>query len=148
MKISHQWIKEFLPGLKVSTRTIVDRLTDLGLEVETIEERGKGLDKVVVGQVLKVDRHPNADRLSLCQVTNGKEIYSIVCGAPNVTADKKYPLALLGARLPNGMEIKQAKIRGVDSFGMLCSAKELNVTEGESGLLELEDTAPVGKSFS
>ncbi|MBI4412688.1 MAG: phenylalanine--tRNA ligase subunit beta [Deltaproteobacteria bacterium] len=158
--------------LKASPRTIADRLTNTGIEIEAIEKRGEGFEGVVVGHVLKVDRHPNADRLSLCLVTDGKETYSIVCGAPNVTVGKKYPLALLGAKLPNGMEIKQAKIRGIDSFGMLCSAKELGVCSATSlhfdegtanglkihpdhlgggpaaGLLELDDDAPVGKPFS
>ncbi|MBI2340544.1 MAG: phenylalanine--tRNA ligase subunit beta [Deltaproteobacteria bacterium] len=147
MKISCRWLKEFLPALKASPRTIADRLTNTGLEVEAVEERGGGLEKVVVGEVVKVDRHPNADRLSLCAVTDGKKTHSVVCGAPNVTVNKKYPLALIGARLPNGMEIKQAKIRGVDSEGMLCSAKELGLKGDASGLLTLDDEAPAGKSF-
>jgi len=98
-------------------------LTMGGLDVESVEPVAPAFDKVVVGQVLQAAKHPNADRLTLCKVdVGGDTTLAIVCGAPNVVAGMKAPVAMLGARLP-GMEIKQAKVRGVESSGMLCSAK-------------------------
>src|SRR3989338_4616615 len=103
MKISYNWLKKFLPVLKASPQALAERLTNAGLEVEGIEEPGKQFQNVVVGEVRTCHKHPNADRLSICEVFNGKEILQIVCGAPNVTVGKKYPLALIGASLPNGL---------------------------------------------
>lgn len=148
MKFSYQWLKELLPGLKERPKKLAHTLTLAGLEVESVEEQGKGLEKVVVGQVKSVAKHPNADRLSVCEVSDGKEVHSIVCGAPNVSPGKKYPLALEGAELPNGLILKRVKIRGVESRGMLCSAKELGLSEEVEGILELPDNAPVGRSFA
>lgn len=147
MKISAQWLRELLPDLKATPQEIADKLTNSGLEVEGIEELGKGLSAILVGHVLKRSKHPNADRLSICEVSNGIETLQIVCGAPNVAEGGKYPLAPIGAILPNGLEIKAAKIRGTDSSGMLCSAKELGLSEAASGLLELATDAPVGALF-
>lgn len=146
MKISYQWLKEFLPSLKAAPKALADKLTNAGLEVEGIEEHQ--FQNVVVAEVRTRAKHPNADRLSVCEVFTGKETLQIVCGAPNVTAGKKYPLALIGASLPNGLTVTPAKIRGVESFGMLCSANELKLSEEKTGLMELPDSAKIGAPFA
>lgn len=148
MKISYRWLKEFIPGLKTSPKTIAQKLTDVGLEVEGVKEPAEWTKKVVVAKVLKKEKHPNADRLSLCKVTNGKQSFQVVCGASNVGEGKKYPFAPLGTIFPDGTEIKKAAVRGVESSGMLCSEKELGLADSSSGILELEDKAPVGRSFA
>src|SRR6266480_5295988 len=121
----------------MSTQELARVLTMGGLDVESVEPVAPAFDKVVVGQVLQAAKHPNADRLTLCKVdVGGDTTLAIVCGAPNVVAGMKAPVAMLGARLP-GMEIKQAKVRGVESSGMLCSAKDLGLSQDHSGLLVL-----------
>ena len=149
MKFSELWLRSFAdPAL--STAELSHALTMAGLEVETLEPCAPPFSKVVVAEVLEVARHPNADRLSLCKVNaGGPEVLSIVCGAPNVVAGMRVPCALIGARLTgaDGMafEIKPTKLRGVDSQGMLCSAKELGIDEDHSGLLPLAADAPIGR---
>src|SRR5205809_781917 len=126
------------------TQELARVLTMGGLDVESVEPVAPAFDKVVVGQVLQAAKHPNADRLTLCKVdVGGDTTLAIVCGAPNVVAGMKAPVAMLGARLP-GMEIKQAKVRGVESSGMLCSAKDLGLSQDHSGLLVLPAEAPLG----
>src|SRR5690348_4636552 len=116
-----------------------------GLDVESIEAVAPAFDKVVVGQVLEVSKHPDADRLTVCKVDVGSgTALTVVCGAPNVVAGMKAPVAVRGARLPE-MEVKQAKVRGVESNGMLCSAKELGLSQDHSGLLALPVDAKVGE---
>lgn len=144
MKISFHWLCELLPSLKTSPQELAKRLTLAGLEVEAIHSLADVLNGVVVAEVVEKDKHPQADRLSLCKVFDGKETHQVVCGAPNVRAGGKFPLALLGTRLPNGMEMKPATIRGVESFGMLCSAKELGLAVSAEGILELAPNAKVG----
>ncbi|MEI6378113.1 MAG: hypothetical protein WCO55_00495 [Candidatus Falkowbacteria bacterium] len=99
---------------------------------------------VVVGEVLEVLPHPDADRLRLAKVNIGDKVLDIVCGAPNLAAGQKVPTALVGAKLPNGMEIKEAKIRGKESFGMLCAADELGVGDDHAGIIVLDPSAKVG----
>jgi phenylalanyl-tRNA synthetase beta chain len=142
MKFSEHWLREYVDP-PLSTQELAHTLTMAGLEVEAIEPVAPAFDKVVVGAVLEVAKHPNADRLSLCKVdVGGVEPLSIVCGAPNVAAGMKVPCALVGAELP-GISIKQAKVRGVESQGMLCSAKELGLSQDHAGLLALpQDAAP------
>src|SRR5205814_820868 len=103
-----------------------------------------GLEKVVVGKILERNKHPDADRLSLCKVTDGTKEYSIVCGASNMKAGDKVALAYIGATLPNGVTLKKSKIRGVESEGMLCSEKELSFSEESEGILILPESATVG----
>ena len=105
---------------------------------------GAHLDGIVVGAVRSVERHPNADRLSVCDVDDGGDVRRVVCGAPNVRPGVKVPFARVGARLPDGREISAVELRGVASAGMLCSAKELNLGDDASGLLLLDDDAPLG----
>ncbi|MBX9905781.1 MAG: phenylalanine--tRNA ligase subunit beta [Burkholderiales bacterium] len=142
MKISEHWLRE-LADPALSTAELADLLTFGGVEVEAIEPAAPPFDRVVVAEVLSVSKHPQADRLSVCQVNVGTAPLSIVCGAPNVRAGMRVPAALVGAKLP-GLEIKLAKVRGVESQGMLCSAKELGLSDEAAGLLELPADAAIG----
>jgi phenylalanyl-tRNA synthetase beta chain len=136
MRISLHWLREWVEtGDDVPA--LAHALTMAGLEIEGVGRAGPDLPGVVVGDVQAVAKHPDAEKLSVCRVSTGAEEFQIVCGAPNVRAGMKAPLATLGARLPGGTEIKRAKLRGVESFGMLCSARELGLSEDASGLLDL-----------
>ncbi len=142
MKFSENWLRTFVnPSL--STAQLVDAIAMGGLDVEQVEPAAPAFDRVVAGEVVKVGRHPNADRLTVCQVSVGDELLNIVCGAPNVTAGVKVPTALAGARLP-GFDIKTTQVRGVESRGMLCSARELGLAEEAAGLLLLPPDATPG----
>jgi phenylalanyl-tRNA synthetase beta chain len=144
MKFPESWLREHVT-VSASRDELAARLTAIGLEVENIEAIGAALDGVVVAEILATAKHPEADRLQVCQVSFGaSEPVQIVCGAPNARPGLKAPLATVGASLPGGLAIKAAKLRGVDSFGMLCSAKELAIDPDASGLLELPADAPVG----
>jgi phenylalanyl-tRNA synthetase beta chain len=147
MKISERWLREWVdPDL--DSEALAHRLTMLGLEVDGIEPAAEAVDNVVVGEVLEVSAHPDADRLSICRVDVGDDRpLSIVCGAPNVRTGNRYPTALVGARLPGNFKIKQSKIRGVLSQGMLCSVTELGLGEDADGILELDSDAPVGQQI-
>src|SRR5512139_3259203 len=124
MKASLNWIREFAP-VSAPPEEAAARLTQAGLEIEGMTVQGQGLEKVLTATLLKVDKHPQADRLTLCEVRTGQQVHQIVCGAKNHKAGDKVALALPGARLPNGMEIQETVIRKVKSGGMLCSEKEL-----------------------
>jgi phenylalanyl-tRNA synthetase beta chain len=142
MKFSEHWLRAFI-NPPLSTRELADALTMGGIEVEAIEPAAPPFDRVIVGEVVAVDRHSGADRLTVCQVNVGNAPLTIVCGAPNVRAGIRVPTALVGARLP-GIEIKAATVRGVESHGMLCSARELGLSEDADGVLVLAEDAPVG----
>jgi phenylalanyl-tRNA synthetase beta chain len=149
MKFSELWLRSFVDP-PLTTAELAHALTMAGLEVETLEPAAAPFSKVVVAEVLEVARHPNADRLSVCQVNIGEPApLSIVCGAPNVVAGMRVPCALVGARLTgdNGaaFDIKRSSLRGVESQGMLCSAKELGIADDHSGLLPLAADAPIGR---
>ncbi|MFA6091332.1 MAG: phenylalanine--tRNA ligase subunit beta [Elusimicrobiota bacterium] len=143
MKISHRWLSEFLP-VPLSPDELLRMLPSLGFDVDSMEALGPAFSGVVIGHVLEVQKHPNADRLSLCRVSDGKEIYSVVCGAPNVAQGQRVPFALPGAKLPGGFLISKTKIRGVESLGMLCSTSELGLSGEASGILVLDEAVPVG----
>ena len=148
MKFSENWLREFV-NPKVDHAELCRRLTMAGLEVESEELLGTGLDGVVVGEIVSCEKHPNADKLRVCQVSIGNDApLQIVCGAPNARVGLKAPLAMVGAKLPNGVEIKKAALRGVESNGMLCSARELALDADASGLMELPDDAPAGKPLA
>ena len=147
MKFSENWLRS-LVDIPVDRDALVHRLTMSGLEVEGVEPIGAALDGIVVAEILSCEPHPNADKLRVCKVAAGKDTLQIVCGAPNARAGLKAPLATIGAKLPNGVEIKQAALRGVDSQGMLCSAKELGIDADASGLMELAGDAPVGEALA
>jgi len=146
MKFSENWLRS-LVDIAADRDTLVHRLTMAGLEVEGVEPVGAALDGVVVGEIVGCEKHPNADKLRVCQVAAGDATLQIVCGAPNARVGLKAPLARVGAKLPNGIEIKQAALRGVESNGMLCSAKELGIDADASGLMELPPDAPVGETL-
>ncbi|HEX7375155.1 MAG TPA: phenylalanine--tRNA ligase subunit beta, partial [Steroidobacteraceae bacterium] len=146
MRISVNWLKEWLASVP-APRELAERLTMAGLEVEGIEAAAPPLPGIVVGEIVEREKHPNADTLSVCRVNTGSEIVQIVCGAPNARAGLKAPLATLGAKLPGGLEIKKARLRGVESFGMLCSARELGLAEDSHGLLELPAELTTGESL-
>ncbi len=143
MKFPESWLREHVT-VSATRDELSARLTAIGLEVEDAQVIGEGLDGVVVAEILSCEKHPEADRLQVCQVATGSGTVQIVCGAPNARPGLKAPLATVGAMLPGGIAIKAAKLRGVDSQGMLCSAKELGIDADASGLLELPADAPVG----
>jgi phenylalanyl-tRNA synthetase beta chain len=148
MKFSVNWLREFV-DLPKNAEEIADLLTGAGVETENIETRGAKIDKVIVSQVTASSRHPNADRLTVCEVNDGSGTKrQIVCGATNYKVGDKVPLALPGAKLPNGTEIRKSKLRGVESEGMLCSAIELGLGQDASGLLILSPEAKIGASIS
>jgi len=135
MNVPESWLRSFCdPSL--SGAELAEKLTMAGLEVEAYDAVGPQFSGVVVGEITNVERHPNADKLTVCTVNTGSEQVKVVCGAPNVRKGMKAPLAKVGAKLP-GLEIKKASLRGVESSGMLCSARELGLSEDHSGLLEL-----------
>ena len=144
MKFSEKWLREWV-NPEIDSTTLVEQLTQAGLEVDAVEPVAGEFSGVVVGQVKSVEPHPDADKLRLCQVdVAGDELLSIVCGAANVRQDLKIPVAVVGSVLPGNFKIKKAKLRGVESFGMLCSSKELGLAESADGLMELALDAPVG----
>ena len=146
MQFSESWLRS-LVNTSLSSEELSHLLTMAGLEVEEMVPVSPAFDKVVVAQVLSKEKHPDADRLNVLSVNVGQvEPLSIVCGAQNVTVGMKAPCALVGAKLP-GIEIKQAKVRGIASFGMMCSSKELGLAEESTGLLELSGDAVVGQSI-
>jgi phenylalanyl-tRNA synthetase beta chain len=147
MRFSEAWLREWVnPG--ISTDQLADQLSMAGLEVDSVEPAAPPFTGVVVGEVLARDQHPDADKLSVCQVDIGDDTPSqIVCGAKNVAAGMKVPVATVGAVLPGDFKIKKAKLRGVESLGMICSASELGLAESSEGILPLPLDAPVGKDF-
>ncbi|TAL71654.1 MAG: phenylalanine--tRNA ligase subunit beta [Rhodanobacter sp.] len=148
MKLSENWLREVVE-IDADHAALVHALTMAGLEVEAVTRLGEALDGVVVAQIVSAEKHPQADRLRVCQVDAGQGTpLTIVCGAPNARAGIRVPLATVGARLPGGVHIKAARLRGIESFGMLCSAKELGVDTDASGLLELPADAPVGTALA
>lgn len=147
MKFSEQWLREWVSP-KMNTRELGDLLTMAGLEIDNIEAAAPALKKVVVAEIVDISPHADADRLRVCQVRIGaKKMLQIVCGATNARKGLKAPLALIGSRLPNGTEIKESKLRGVSSSGMLCSTVELGLEESADGLMELGDDAVPGQAI-
>lgn len=143
MQFSENWLRTFVnPAL--NTQALTHALTMTGLEVEDLVPVAPAFERIVVGEIVEAIKHPDADRLQVCKVNVGNEILQIVCGASNARPGLKAPCALVGAELPS-ISIKQAKVRGVESFGMMCSSKELGLASEASGLLELPTDAPVGQ---
>ena len=145
MQFSISWLRS-MADPSLDNAALAHLLTMAGLEVEDVRAVAPSFDNVVIARVLSTEKHPDADKLKLCKVDVGQsEPLQIVCGAPNVVPGMRVPCALVGAKLP-GIEIKQAKVRGIESSGMLCSAKELGIADDSSGLMLLPDDAPVGKN--
>ncbi|EAR23410.1 phenylalanine--tRNA ligase subunit beta [Nitrococcus mobilis] len=144
MRISEQWLREWV-AFEVPAAELSRRLTMAGLEVSSVQAAAPAFSGVIVGEIVQCVPHPNADRLKLCEVRAGdSELVSIVCGAPNARTGLKAPLAQVGAQLPDGLRIRQTRLRGEQSEGMLCSAKELGLADEAAGLLELPQDAPSG----
>ncbi len=148
MKFSEKWLREWVdPAL--DSAALAHRLTMAGLEVDTVEPQGGGLKRVVVGEILEVHQHPDADKLRVCKVSTGRrKAIEVVCGAPNVVAGMKSPFAPPGTTLPNGVKLEKARIRGVQSNGMLCSEIELGLGDDASGIIELPPDAQPGRALA
>src|SRR5690606_22097103 len=155
MKISEQWLREWV-NPAVDTQALAAQITMAGLEVDGVEAVGGERTDVVVAEVSQVVPHPDADKLRVCEVFDGSQTFQVVCGARNVRAGLKVPFATIGAVLPTknaetgetgSFTIKKAKLRGIESNGMLCSADELGIAEDSEGLLELPADAPVGTNI-
>lgn len=144
MRVSLNWLGTLLDIDKSKAAFIAESLTNRGIEVESIEYQGKGLDKVVVGKIITKDKHPNADKLSVLSVDVGKEKLQIVCGASNMKAGDNVVVSLIGAELPNGLLIKKSKIRDVESSGMCCSTSELGLSKESSGIIILPEDIKTG----
>ena len=142
MKFSEHWLREFVDP-PLNTDELIEQLTMAGLEVDGYEVIAAQTSNVVVGAVESVSKHPDADKLVICSVTDGESFYQVVCGAPNARAGIKVPFALVGAQLDD-LKIKRAKLRGVESFGMLCSEREIGISDDHEGLMELPADAPTG----
>ena len=144
MNFSEQWLRS-LVNPQASRDELVARLSMAGLEVDGVAPVAGEFSGVVVGEILSAEQHPDADKLRVCQVSDGEQTVQIVCGAPNARVGIKIPFARVGAVLPGDFKIKKAKLRGVESFGMLCSASELQISEENDGLLELPADVVVGQ---
>jgi len=146
MQFSEQWLREWVSP-DIDTDTLVAQLTMAGLEVDGVTLAGAVCSGVIVGEVVSVEAHPDADKLRVCQVSNGQETVQVVCGAPNVAVGQKIPFAEVGAVLGEDFKIKKAKLRGVESHGMICSAEELGLAEQSDDILELPVDAPLGQDI-
>lgn len=147
MKISENWLREWV-NPQISTDELVEQLTMLGLEVDDVLPAAGDFTKVVIAEIVSIEKHPDADKLNVCQVSIGTdENLQIVCGAPNARAGLIAPLAMIGAVLPGNFKIKPSKLRGIESNGMLCSDVELGLSDDSSGLKELPSDAPIGKGI-
>lgn len=149
MRASIKWLKDYV-DFKETPEQLADMLTMAGVPVATVEYLGKGIENVVTGKILAIEHHPNADKLSICKIDTGSEPLTIVTGANNIQTNDIVPVALVGAKLPNGMAIKASKLRGVMSSGMLCSAEELKIDskllppEAKAGIYILPPATPIG----
>ncbi len=147
MKVSFNWLKEYC-DIPVSPQELAERLTMLGLEIESIQEPGKEINNVVVGKILEIAPHPQADKLVVCKTDIGRgEPLQIICGAKNMKVGDKVPTAIDGATLPGGIKITRRKMRGVESFGMMCSSAELGVSDDAEGLMILDPSIPIGEDI-
>ncbi len=148
MNVTLNWLKTYI-NFDFSPRELAERLTMLGIEVESVKQLSAALEGVVIGKVTSIKPHPNADKLVLCQVDIGEiDALQIVCGAPNVYEGMFAPVATIGTELSTGITIKRAKLRGEESHGMLCSEKELGISDEAAGLMELSSDLSVGSSLT
>ena len=148
MKVTINWLNEYVDLTGLSVEDLAQGLTMAGLEVEAVLPIGRELESLVVGKIQEVRKHPQADRLTVCKVDIGRESLDLVCGAPNVRPEILVPVALPGTCLPSGMEVQVATIRGFVSPGMLCSEKEMGLSEDHSGIMILPEGIPIGLSLS
>ncbi len=148
MKLSYNWLKEILPDLKLKPEKLAELLNMHVAEVEKVKKLGQGMGRVIVAEIIGIKSHPNADKLQIAVVDTGRKKLEIVCGAPNIKVGQKVPLALAGAELAGGMEIKESIIRGVKSEGMLCSEDELDIGPDHEGIHILSDRAKIGQPIA
>lgn len=147
MNVSESWLREWV-NPKITTAELVEQLTMAGLEVDSVQPVAGEFTGVVVGEIVSIEQHPDADKLRVCQVAGGRdELTQVVCGAPNARVGIKIPFATVGAKLPGNFKIKKAKLRGVESFGMLCAQTELEAGDDDDGLWELHADASVGDNL-
>lgn len=152
MKVSYKWLQEYV-DIDISPEELSEALTMAGIEVDHISYPGQDIKGVVVGAIEKITPHPEADKLIVCQVRLGQETIQIITGATNVKEGQRVPVAPVGAVLPGGIKMKKAKLRGMDSFGMLCSADELNLdaalvsSESKDGIMILNPESPIGEDI-
>ena len=150
MLAPYSWLKDYVE-IDIKPKELADKMTMSGTKVEKIEYLGKEINKVVVGKILEINKHPNADRLLVTKVDIGKEVIQIVTGAKNINEGDYIPVALVGSTLPGGLEIKKSKLRGVESYGMMCSAEELKLDinnlpkEQIEGIYIFPERLPIGK---
>ena len=147
MLVSYNWLKEYA-NFEASPEELAHRLTMAGLEVSSLSCVGEEFEHIRVARIEEIAPHPNADKLSLCRVFDGKKVLSIVCGAHNMKAGDRVALAPVGTILPNGVKIKASKIRGVFSEGMLCSEEELKLEEKSLGIMILSSDLEIGKDLA
>ncbi|HRY82083.1 MAG TPA: phenylalanine--tRNA ligase subunit beta [Candidatus Moranbacteria bacterium] len=144
MKYSYNWLRE-LSGTKLSSEKVAENLTMHSFELEGVEKIGGKFENIIVGKILEIRKHPNADKLQLTKIDIGSKKLDIVCGAKNIEVGQKVPVALIGAKLPNGLVIREAEIRGEKSFGMLCAMDELGLGTDHSGIIILDKNAKIGE---
>lgn len=144
MKISLNWLQDFVTLKTKDFELIQETITNRSAEIEEIIKEGEAFANVVVGEILEIEKHPDAEKLNITQTTVGNHTFQIVCGAKNIRVGQRVPVALIGAELPNGLKIQKAKIRGVESQGMICSETELKLAEESEGIWELANDAQVG----
>ncbi|MBL7135704.1 MAG: phenylalanine--tRNA ligase subunit beta [Candidatus Marinimicrobia bacterium] len=147
MIVNTKWLEKYI-DIPYSPEELEEHLTYIGLESKIQKSPVDKIRGVIIAEVLDVSPHPNADRLSICKVSTGFDMQDVVCGAPNVAKGQKVPLALLGTVLPNGMELKPVKIRGINSEGMICAEDELGISSDHSGIMVLDEKAPLGMELS
>ena len=148
MKISLNWLQDFITLKTKDFDLIQERITNRSAEIEEIIKEGDVFANVIVGEILEIEKHPDADKLNVTQTTTGEHTFQIVCGAKNIRVGQKVAVALVGAELPNGLKIQKAKIRGVESRGMICSESELGLAEESEGIWELSNDAQVGMQLA
>lgn len=150
MKISLNWIKDYIPELKYdSIEDLKKQMVKTGLDIESFESESEKFENFIVAEVISTEKHPDADKLTICKVNTGSEQLDVICGAPNVAKGQKVCFARIGAVIPlNEMEIKKTKIRGVTSFGMICSEDELGLSDDHTGIMVLDNKAVPGMKFS
>ena len=145
MKFTLKWLQEYVSTDGLTPDQLADRLTMLGLEVEAVKDMSQGLKEILTAKIIKVEKHPDADRLTLCDVEVGNEVVQVVCGAPNAGEGLVTAIARPGVILPNGLKIKKAKVRGQESLGMLCAEDELGISDDHTGIIEIDGDVASGK---
>ncbi|MEA1972567.1 MAG: phenylalanine--tRNA ligase subunit beta, partial [Candidatus Cloacimonadota bacterium] len=146
MKISYNWLKQYI-DFDLSPSQLENKMTFSGIEVEAIEQTGEFLKQFKVAKIVSIKKHENADSLNICEVDDGNKVHQVVCGAPNCDVNQKIAFAPIGTNLGD-FKIKKAKLRGVKSFGMICSEKEMEISDNHDGIMVLDNDAKVGSDIA